>query len=348
MMNSRTTRKYLTLLLFGAIILTGWQKVTDFFLYQYLTNQLMNSIQLQDEYSSPYLFDIGHPSRSFSFNNFDGVGQKLEFFTKKANSPRADYYLGQSYYWDDNYSQAVVAFDESANEESINSLSNLYLGYSYWKLDQKGLAINSWKENPDLISSHFLIKALIAEQDNDYLSAKEFYDIAFQLRPNDQNAYASFLYAQAMFMLANSSKENNSLLYEEVYETNQKNNWRMVNFGKALFDIQEISLAEKAFKAAILNGPASPWPYYYLGRVHYDKGNYFEAEEALQVSLEISPNFARSHFWLARALRKDDNRLGETLHHYQQAVQYLPNYDPYLQELKEFETLSNNDANDKH
>jgi tetratricopeptide (TPR) repeat protein len=73
-----------------------------------------------------------------------------------------------------------------------------------------------------------------------------------------------------------------------------------------------------------------------LGRVFYNERKFDQAEKMLIQSLSIAPDFARSHFWLARTLVNLDEK-EEALFHYQEASRLLPSSDQYARELKSFE-----------
>ena len=112
------------------------------------------------------------------------------------------------------------------------------------------------------------------------------------------------------------------------------------DMGKKLFKEGKIGESEEWFRKAITSDPnfqqEKNLAYYYLGRLHLEKGELIEAEDNIKKSLSHAPNLVWAHYYLGKTLFKKD-ALAEAENEFKKALERYPNIEParkYIDEIK--------------
>jgi tetratricopeptide (TPR) repeat protein len=248
------------------------------------------------------------------------------------------YHMGQLAYLAGEY-EKVIALLEPQLQYREFPLSSLMLGSAFWKMNKIDEAILSWRPVKN-IGTFFLIQALKAEDERNYQLAEENYQKLLALSPDCSEARSGYLFVHSINLMDDPNSDPLEL-EEVVIQALSQNNAlvsRQLRLGVALYQTRKLELAKIALQRAIAVEPKSHWPKYYLGLVYFAEGDYSDAEEMLLEAVEIAPNYARGHQWLARTMIKlGKNNLA--LSHYRLAAKLLPD-DTAL--VNEFETFMEN------
>jgi tetratricopeptide (TPR) repeat protein len=252
------------------------------------------------------------------------------------------YHLGQLAFWSGDYGETINQLKPRPGERS-SPLVKLLLGYALWNTGQVDEAVATWRSAPD-IRYYLLHQAGKAEYERDYQSAENIYRTTMAVAPGWAAAEAGYWFAHSMNLLQEEEHDPSVMdrAVEQAIRRNPEVFRRQLRLGAELFYQRKLELAKTSLMLAIQLEPSSNWPRYYLGLVYYTEQEYQLAEDKLIETLEIAPDFARGHHWLARTLVQL-GRDEEALIHYREALRLLPEDQKLADELKALEARLNKD-----
>lgn len=245
------------------------------------------------------------------------------------------YHIAQLAYWSRDYERIIGSFGADLQKKQF-PLGAFVLGSAYWEMNQTMGSKSSWRPVEDIMT-YFLIQASQAEAERNYHLAEENFQKSLAIAPDSPEALSGYLFVHSINLLSDPNSDP-SAKYDAISQALSHNNAsfsRQLGLGAALYQARELKLAEKALKQAIRLEPRSHWPKYYLGLGYFAEEDYLRAEELLVETVQITPDFARGHHWLARTMV----RLGNTesaLIHYQLALSLLPHDNALVNEAEIF------------
>ncbi len=254
-----------------------------------------------------------------------------------SNDLRARYHLGQLAFWSGDYGETIRQLSPRLGGSS-SPLAKLLLGYALWNSGRTDEAVATWRPAPN-IRYYLLHQAAKAESDRNYESAENIYRITMALAPDWAATEAGYWFAHSMNLLQEEDHDPDEVdwVVEQYLGLNDPGRpRRLTELGMALLYQRKLELAKVSLMLGIQLEPNSHWPRYYLGLVYYKKQEYRSAEERLVETVEIAPDYARGHHWLARTLIQL-GRSEEALIHYREAVRLLPEDQELADELKALE-----------
>jgi tetratricopeptide (TPR) repeat protein len=245
------------------------------------------------------------------------------------------YHMGQLAYWSGDYENVIGSLRAPLQNRQF-PLASFLLGSAFWELNKNMDAKSSWR-TADNIETFFLIQASQAEHERNYHVAEESFKKLLVISPGSPEARSGYLFVHSMNLLSNSSSDPSEIdeVVGQALSQNKESVSRQLRLGSALYQARKLKLAEKALHQAIRLEPRSHWSKYYLGLVYFVEKDYFRAEELLMETVEIAPDFARGHHWLARTmvnLGKNDL----ALLHYRLALSLLPDDNALVTEAESF------------
>jgi type IV pilus assembly protein PilF len=184
---------------------------------------------------------------------------------------------------------SCASWTENAPKEEDLASIHVQLGVRYMDLNKLEVAKENLqlalKEDPQNPQAHNAF-AFLYEKLNDYDNAKEQYEKALGLTPNDwsgQNNFGRFLcdrgeYEQGMTLLAQDLST----------ELNDRQWLALTNAGRCQLAMKQTQQAKAYFKQALILNSAYPPALLEMQKISYQSGEYWAAKGFLQRYLSVS------------------------------------------------------------
>jgi tetratricopeptide (TPR) repeat protein len=257
-------------------------------------------------------------ARMNSWHSFSPNGKWL-VFSSKANSAYTQLFL--THIDENGYSSPAVLLSQFTSSDRAANIPEF--------IDTKPYAIK--KINEEFLNDYSFLRAGNAFfRAGDADNAIQEYQKTLELNPNNAEAYLKLGF---LFYNVKQMHKEGIEYYYSAFKLKPNDPRILHDLGMALLHQRKLDEAIKYLSEALRRMPngldmqySAVNMHYNLGRAFLFKANSKEAVVHLSKVVNLAPNHAQAHYWLALALA-DQEQFDLTVEHYSKAIQLNPSVD---------------------
>jgi tetratricopeptide (TPR) repeat protein len=239
---------------------------------------------------------------------------------------------GMVAYHQGHYEKAARLFEEFVLAAPNNPFGHMYLGLSYYRLDERDPAIDAMSRAFDLAPGNpgfgtYMVGMLM--QQDDFTAAEEIVRRYLETSPDDENARLELV----RLMRRQGGIEEASAEAERLVADSPENFNAILELGACLKESGDLAQAGTMFRRAVEMDPESAAAQHALGVSESLSGKYEQALQPLEAAVRLDPENGLYRLALAQAYEKTDY-IEDSFEEYEAFLKHSPD-DPRAPKIRE-------------
>lgn len=202
-----------------------------------------------------------------------------------------------------NYEEAINNLTSYAVENKDSYLANFYLGLSYSKLDQYGLAIDSFNYARKVKGDSYNLLVNLGRAYYNNNQKDKAYDVLIKAEgftPLDEQVY------NLLGLIHMDKREYNQAIenFEDALDKDQSNFYVYNNLSLSYIQLGNFKEARKYIDQAVELEPSVPYVYNNAGIIYENLQNYEQAVKLYEKALELDPEYKKAEVNIQRVKNK--------------------------------------------